>query len=225
MIQPAAPNITWDASPNFWPGRSGRQPLAIVMHIEAGTEAGTDAWFANVKSQVSAHFSIAKTGEIRQHVQETDSAWANGAVAGPDLSIPWLKEAVEAKVNPNFLTISIEHEGYPDQPMPAAQTAASLALTAYLCARHNIPADADHIIGHCKIDSVDRGNCPGPTFPFRDLIEKAAAILNPPAPAPAPDPAPAPAASSTPAPDHRTQVSLDGVTCTIDFGCKSVTWS
>jgi N-acetyl-anhydromuramyl-L-alanine amidase AmpD len=61
-------------SPNFWVGRKGYRPEAIVIHIMDGTLIGTDSWFANHTSQVSAHYGIGKNGEIHQYVQENDTA-------------------------------------------------------------------------------------------------------------------------------------------------------
>jgi len=163
-------NIVQDPSPNFSPTRDGHKPIAVVCHIEAGTEAGTDAWFAARSSHVSAHYSIAKTGEIHQHVAEEHSAWANGYVDNADRRVIWLAEAIDKSVNPNFLTISIEHEGFPGGQVPAEQMAASIALIREICDRWSIPMDAQHIIRHSQIDSVDRANCPGPTFPLEQII-------------------------------------------------------
>ncbi len=53
-------------SPNFWVGRKGYRPEAIVIHIMDGTLVGTDSWFANHTSQVSSHYGIGKNGEVHQ---------------------------------------------------------------------------------------------------------------------------------------------------------------
>jgi N-acetyl-anhydromuramyl-L-alanine amidase AmpD len=39
-----------------------------------GTLAGTDAWFTNPASQVSAQYGIGKNGEVHQYVKEEDTA-------------------------------------------------------------------------------------------------------------------------------------------------------
>lgn len=158
------PPVTWIGSPNFTPGRKGQQPVAIVYHIMAGTLAGTDSWFRNPRNKVSAHFGVGKDGSIHQYVREEDAAWANGRVNKP--SWPLLKPGV----NPNLYTISIEHEGQPGEPFTEAMYRASLALTRYLLGRWSIPADPDHLIGHYRIDSVNRPDCPGPAFPWDRLF-------------------------------------------------------
>lgn len=166
------PAVTWVGSPNFTPGRKGQQPVAIVYHIMAGTLAGTDSWFRNPGSKVSAHFGIGRDGAIHQYVREEDTAWANGRVAAPT----WSLLERFPKVNPNAYTLSIEHEGQPGEPFTEEMYEASLALTRYLLDRWSIPVDRDHLIGHHRIDGVNRAHCPGPSFPWDRLF----ADLSPP---------------------------------------------
>lgn len=140
-------------SPNFWSGRKGYRPEAIVIHIMDGTLAGTDAWFADANSQVSAHFGIGKNGEVHQYVKEEDSAWHAGRIDNPD----W--KFIKPAVNPNLYTIGIEHEGKPDDIWTDAMKQASAALIKELCNKWQIPTDRDHIIGHYQIFSK-KPNCP-----------------------------------------------------------------
>jgi hypothetical protein len=46
--------IQWMGSPNKDKGREGYKPEAVVIHIMEGTLKGTDAWFRNEESGVSA---------------------------------------------------------------------------------------------------------------------------------------------------------------------------
>lgn len=165
--------INWIASPNFTAGRSGQKPLAIINHIMCGTEEGTDSWFRNPDSQVSAHFGVAKDGRVHQYVKEEDTAWANGRKSSPDTA--WL--ANFPAVNPNQWTISIEHEGYPQDGLTDAQKQATFELHKQLVTKYNIPVDVTHITGHFRIDSATRADCPGDKFPFEELY----AYLTPPA--------------------------------------------
>ncbi|MDP4127752.1 MAG: N-acetylmuramoyl-L-alanine amidase [Bacillota bacterium] len=161
------PTIVWKGSPNFG-DRKGYKPLAIVDHIMSGTLIGTDSWFANPSSKVSSHFGVGKNGEIHQYVELTNSAWANGSVNKPNwpLLIPG--------VNPNYYTVSIEHEGASGDVMQEAQYRSTLALHRWLMVTLGIPVTGDTIIGHNRIDSVNRSMCPGTGFPwdrlFKDLI-------------------------------------------------------
>jgi N-acetyl-anhydromuramyl-L-alanine amidase AmpD len=144
----------WKPSPNFWSGRKGYKPEAVVIHIMDGTLAGTDAWFANSESQVSAHFGIGKNGEAHQYVKEDDTAWHAGRIDNPD----W-KFIKPGNINPNLYTIGIEHEGKPEDIWPDAMKQASAALIKELCNKWQIPIDRDHIIGHYQIFSK-KPNCP-----------------------------------------------------------------
>ena len=48
----------------------------LVLHIQEGSEAGTDAWFHNPASKVSAHFGNPRTGPLDQWVDTDIVAWA-----------------------------------------------------------------------------------------------------------------------------------------------------
>ncbi|MFJ8394382.1 peptidoglycan-binding protein [Streptomyces sp. NPDC094144] len=48
----------------------------VVIHIMAGTLAGTDSWFRNPAAQASSHFGTGKSGALYQWVDTADRAWA-----------------------------------------------------------------------------------------------------------------------------------------------------
>ncbi len=162
-------NIEWVGTSNFWSGRNGRKIIAIVDHIAAGYMPGCLDWLKNPQSKSSAHYLVARTGKVYQLVREADTAWHAGVVNKPN----W---ALCDGTNPNRYTLGIEHEGFPADGLTEAQYQATLQLHKELIAKYSIPIDADHIVGHYRIDSVDRANCPGPRFPwdrlFADLIGK-----------------------------------------------------
>jgi N-acetyl-anhydromuramyl-L-alanine amidase AmpD len=143
----------WKGSPNFWTGRKGYKPEIIVIHIMDGTLSGTDAWFVNPASQVSAHYGIGKNGEVHQYVKEEDSAWHAGRVDAPSAKL------VKSNVNPNLYTIGIEHEGKADDIWTDAMKQASASLIREICQRWQIPIDRDHIVGHYQIYSK-KPDCP-----------------------------------------------------------------
>lgn len=159
------PNVTQVHSPNYTSGRTGNKVIAIVEHIMDGTLEGTDSWFADPSSQVSAHFGVGKNGEIHQYVDIDNEAWANGVVAKPSwpLLIP--------NANPNSYTVSIEHEGHRGDVLTEAQYQATLSLQRWLIAEFGIVPNTDTIIGHNRIDGVDRANCPGAGFPWNRLFK------------------------------------------------------
>ncbi|MBN9387853.1 MAG: N-acetylmuramoyl-L-alanine amidase [Chloroflexi bacterium] len=176
--------IVWKGTngQNFWAGRDGESAVAIVDHCMSKGADGTRAtlescanWFAKPKSEVSAHFGVGKDGRVWQFVDLRNTAWANGILEQPDLSLPWLAECVSRKINPNRRTISIEHEGDSNDTMPEAQYRATLALHRFLIATVGIKADRQHIVGHYQVTARQRANCPGAGFPWARLMSDLAA--------------------------------------------------
>lgn len=159
---------------NYSRGRDYPAVTHVAIHIEEGSEAGTDAWFADPRAEVSAHYSIAKDGTIRQHVAEGDTAWAVGL--RPPFA--WADTALDPHfgVNPNAYTISIEHEGRIEDapPWPDAQVQASAALVADICTRHAIQIDRRYIIRHSEIGGHPL--CPGNSCPINEIVSLAAAM-------------------------------------------------
>lgn len=93
-------SATWRGPvPNRTAG--GNHPKLVIVHIMEGTLEGTDSWFRNPKSKVSAHFGVGKNGETYQWVATGDHAW----------------HAVEA----NDHSIGIECEGKSGQALTTLQ--------------------------------------------------------------------------------------------------------
>ena len=155
--------IEWVGTVNCRRGRGDRQPEAIVNHITAGKYPGCLSWMKNPNSKASSHYLVTKAGQIYQLVQDTDTAWHAGAVNKPS----W---PLYDGTNPNYYTLGIEHEGQPGDELTEEQYQATLWLHRQLIAKWGIPVDRDHIIGHYRIDSVNRPNCPGSGFPWDKLF-------------------------------------------------------
>lgn len=119
------PFAAWRGSPNVG-GAPIRPARGLVVHVEVGTEAGTDACFRNPSFQASAHFGCAKDGSLDQWVDTDAVAWAE--VAG------------------NAGWISVETEGTPDEALTPAQVASLGRLFAWVRQRYpDVPARAcDH---------------------------------------------------------------------------------
>lgn len=146
---------------NIWVGRR-LQPIAIVAHIMEGTLAGCDSWFSNPAAQASANFGVGKNGTIHCYVDPDgkDAPYANGNLAGPDAAVQALVTQMHG-TNPNYWSLSIEHEGHSGEALTTAQLDASGHLAAWLCQHFGIPADENHLLGHYEFDSVTRAGCPG----------------------------------------------------------------
>ena len=145
-------------SPNFSGGRKGYRPEAIVVHIMEGTLAGTDSWFRNPLSRVSAHYGVGRTGDVHRYVRDADTAWHAGRVHAP----AWTgirRGTNNLYVNPNFYTLGIEHEGNEQSDWTDAMYASSSQLIADCAIRWSIPLDRSHVVGHHEIYSLK--TCPG----------------------------------------------------------------
>lgn len=153
----------------YWP--RANEPIAVVHHIAEGYWSTlTDPGFWSSRGS-SVHFAVSKAGEVAQLVPLSGAAWGNGLVQNP--SWPLLTPE-----NPNKYTVSIEHEGFTGQPWPAEQVAATIRLTAWILDGIGAVAGVDTVIGHYRIDSVDRRNCPGSGWPVTDILEQLGAGLD-----------------------------------------------
>jgi N-acetyl-anhydromuramyl-L-alanine amidase AmpD len=159
-------------SPNYWQANDLKQSKieAICLHGTDGPASASLSWLCNPKSGVSANFLVAKDGQTYKLVDPaTRRAWANGKVDTYDASIKWLDTAVKNKINPNFVTWSVEHEASRDdmmfhRPMTDAQFSASIDLVAYLLRLAGLKANHETLIAHCQICALAKPYCPGVIF-------------------------------------------------------------
>jgi len=172
---------------NFFPNRDGYKPSYIVLH---GTAGGTNAvaianYFASTQgtaNPVSSHYIVGTDGVVVQCINEHDGAYGNGYVTGASgtsgngYGNGYHDSWWDSGINPNLLTISIEHvKSATDNSnqLTAAQQQASFTLVQHICTRNNIPmrkADANGgVTGHYAIDPVNRALCPG-AYPWDALF-------------------------------------------------------
>lgn len=164
-------NIQWIEAAHHWDGREGYTPNYIILHGTAGFTRAEDvaAYFAQESTEASTNYVIGQDGTIIRCVAEEDAPWANGGVEpGCD---PWWNTGI----NPNLITISIEHvKPHTDNSdeLTDAQKQASFALVKDICSRWNIPrrsADGNGgITGHFSMQPQSRAHCPGP-YPWDEL--------------------------------------------------------
>lgn len=164
-------NIIDYPSPNYF--NSSKKIKGIVLHGTAGNLAGALSTLTNPRPDnpgkaVSSNYCIDENGDIYRLVATWlhRRAFANGVVRNPDQNIKWLMEAVAAGINPNLITISIEHVAS-DYAMKHAGRLTDAAwrssqeLVKKLLADYNLPANTQTVIGHYQIDSVNKSFCPG----------------------------------------------------------------
>jgi N-acetylmuramoyl-L-alanine amidase/Putative peptidoglycan binding domain len=68
------PRVTWSASPNF-SMRGSRIGRVILHYTTSRSVGGVVAWFQNPTSRVSAHYVIARAGDVVQMVNDAAKAW------------------------------------------------------------------------------------------------------------------------------------------------------
>lgn len=168
--------------------RSGYTPKYIILH---GTAGGSSAeaianYFATSSEDASSHFIIGQDGHVVQGISMNDAAWANGPIDGtPADNLGFRTESDgihrdswwNPNLNPNYITISIEHckahDDNSDQLTPAQQNA-SFQLVQCICDTYNIPkrfADANGgIAGHFSMSAENRQRCPG-IYPWQELFD------------------------------------------------------
>lgn len=180
-------------SNNYSIGRAGyalKNVRAVVLHImdgKTGKISATNNYFQNPDAIVSAHFGIGKDGKIVQYVSINDTAYAVGlGVQNGQWMTPGPVETRRPVTprwpdivrfdNPNLYTISIEHEGQPDDVWTPQMRASNLRLLKWIAAQigPGFRYSPKHtLIAHGDINPVDRPFCPGPHVDF-DAIAAAA---------------------------------------------------
>jgi hypothetical protein len=130
-------------SPNH-SSRNGVTIRRVIMHYTTSRNVdGTIEHFMDPGTQVSAHYVIARNGDIYQMVYDSDKAW----------------HAKKANAD----SIGIEHSAALGDQMTAAQELSSIALVRWLLSEYKLPKTAIH--GH-KYTPENTGttDCPDGLF-------------------------------------------------------------
>lgn len=113
------PSLRWVASPNY-SSRGGARISKIIAHSCEGNSAGAESWFAQTRSQVSAHLILSEDGaSCVQMVAFQNKAWAC--------------------CNYNPTTISVEGGGYAAKGFDAPEWQSLANIFAYLLHKYNLP--------------------------------------------------------------------------------------
>ncbi len=166
---------------NFTVGRFGQPIKAVVLHVAAGPFTAIYPTFNRRFGLTSAHFAVSKAGVIEQYLSINDTAFANGLrfvkaqwynTRGKVVYPAW--PDIEPPVNPNFQTISIEHEGQPQEAWTPEMYAANNRLLVWIAQDTGLTwTPYRTLIGHCHLDTADRPNCPGPSVDYARICEDA----------------------------------------------------
>jgi hypothetical protein len=109
-------SATWRPIPINHTKGGQAEVRGVVVHIMAGTLAGTDSWFRNVKAQASSHFGTGKTGALYQWVDTADRAWAQASGNSAWLSVENEGKGgdtlTDAQLNCNAEVLAWAHKTY-----------------------------------------------------------------------------------------------------------------
>ncbi|MXV49639.1 N-acetylmuramoyl-L-alanine amidase [Pedobacter sp. HMF7647] len=135
-----------------------RKPNFVIIHYTAqDSVAQTLKTFTLTRTQVSAHYVVAKDGKIYHMLNDYMRAWHAGVG----------KWANDADINSSSIGIEIDNNG--TEPFTTPQIASLTKLLGNLKKNYNIPAA--NFIGHADI-APKRKPDPGVLFPWKDLARK-----------------------------------------------------
>lgn len=126
---------------HFTPGRGGAKIRFVVLHHNAGDLSNRDIHNVWLQRQASAHYQVASSGTISQHVWDDNTAWATGHPVG------------------NQQGISIEHANRGNS-MTDAVIENGARLTAALCKYYGLgePQWGVNVFPHSHFSATA---CPG----------------------------------------------------------------
>ena len=155
-----------------------RRQLAICYHTpeeQPDDVETTPDWFRRPEANASTGYYADSDGDLWQMVRDHDFAWAQGTRTSvrPNTRLPrpaWWRDEY---VSYNTCMLSIEIEGYAreiaDTFVPGSrQFEAVAAWAAFQCAKHEIPVDREHHLGHAELCTTKSD--PGPGFPWDELL-------------------------------------------------------
>ncbi|MFF0794268.1 N-acetylmuramoyl-L-alanine amidase [Streptomyces spiralis] len=142
--------------------RTARRPRGhpvdhVIIHVTQEHFDDAVAVFQDPGRRTSAHYLVRSAdGHIGQCVREKDIAWHTG--------------------DPHYdnRSIGITHEGWVNSTdwFTEEMYASSAALTAAVCARHAIPLDRAHILGHHEVPGATHTD-PGANWDWDHFLELA----------------------------------------------------
>ncbi|MFB8101507.1 N-acetylmuramoyl-L-alanine amidase [Streptomyces sp. NPDC056007] len=132
----------------------------VIIHVTQGSFDSAVRVFQDPAHRAATHYIVGQDGRVVQMIRELDVAYQAG------------------NRSYNERAVGIEHEGFVDRPkdLTRAMYESSARLTASICARHDIPIDREHIIGHVEVPGTDHTD-PGPHWDwdrYLKLVRRAA---------------------------------------------------
>ena len=134
-----------------------RKPNYVIIHFTAQDSIGqTLHTFTVSRTQVSAHYVVAKDGKVYHMLNDYLRAWQAGISKWGSVT------------DMNSCSVGIEIDNNGNEPYTDAQVRSLLALLGYLKKTYNIPRA--NFIGHQDIAPLRKPD-PGPYFPWKVMAE------------------------------------------------------
>jgi N-acetyl-anhydromuramyl-L-alanine amidase AmpD len=173
-VQELLPPANYDYSTT---PRNGAPIVAIFDHI---ADCTGNLYGGFLSSGLSSHYQVRRDGTIIQFVLDEHAAYTQGIITmGSDFPGWFVPGSTSDGYMYNLRGLGIEHEGKPFDEvgegfgcLTKAQFESTVALQKYLIWLHNIKVDRDHILGHYRLDHVNRANCPGSNYPWDALFAR-----------------------------------------------------
>lgn len=155
---------------------------AVVEHIADGG-ANTWQYLQTGAQKSSSTFFVTKRGEIYQLASIFERTWANGLdyenghyidPQGAIVDPPWWRLHAYPGIDPNKVTVSIEHEGWSTEERTPAMIAADVKILVFIHQETGLIYEPGKtLIRHSEISPKNRANCPGPHFDMQALADMA----------------------------------------------------
>jgi N-acetylmuramoyl-L-alanine amidase len=134
-----------------------RKPNYVIIHFTAQDSIGqTLHTFTIAKTQVSAHYVVAKDGKVYHMLNDYLRAWQAGISKWGSIT------------DMNSCSVGIEIDNNGNEPYTEAQVRSLIALLGYLKKTYNIPRA--NFIGHQDIAPARKPD-PGPYFPWQIMAQ------------------------------------------------------
>jgi hypothetical protein len=157
-------------------GRGGAEPALITLHVQEGENylPGPTGYF--MQSGDDCTIYSMEDGRLVRGIYDSDSAYTNGTVIGPDMSNPIIASLVRANVsNTNRYSLTIEHQGFARNKFTDAQYESTARMVAYWCQKYGWECNRTRVVGHYQVG--EHKGCPGPNFDFNRVIKIAQEIM------------------------------------------------
>jgi hypothetical protein len=145
---PRYPGAIWDPISLTGGGTNGPMHayLGLVLHVNDAQSYNLHDYFDNGHNNVSAHFQCAYDGKLWQYIDTSLSSWCQS--------------------DGNDTYLSLETEGFPTEPLTAAQLSSIVGLYKWVNGVHRIPFQLANVVGEMGfawhgMGGVAWGNHPG----------------------------------------------------------------